>query len=171
MKKYINKYIKNKKGLNAIQTAIGVFIVLICICGFIDLTTTMYKFNALSSTATYVTRIIEKQGGINPTPPKSFVGEFVPTAELYNDIKAIMNNAGIADDKWEVFVNNVKVAGNNYGIIKYYGEDIKVEVRIKYSWNMVKNFIRINNEYTKSVTRHSKSSLIKRESNINSSFN
>lgn len=171
MKKYINNYIKNKKGLSAIQTGIGVFIVLICICGFIDLTTTMYKFNALSSTATYVTRIIEKQGGIAQTAPKSYRGEFVPTSELYNDVKKIMNASGVADDKWEVYVNGTKLAGTNTGVIRYYNEDIKIEVKIRYSWNMVRNFININKEYEKTVTRYSKSSLIKRESNINSSFN
>lgn len=170
MKKYF-KYLKNKKGLSAIQTGIGTIIILMCICAFVDLSTNMYKFNALSSTATYITRIVEKQGGIAQTPPSSLKGEFVPTYELYNDVKKIMNNAGIADDKWEVYVNGTKlIGGSGNGRIKYYDEDITVEVKIRYDWGLVKNFVGFNKEYEKSVTRHSKSTLIKRETNINSSF-
>lgn len=170
MKKIINKYIKNKKGISSIQTAIGVFIVLICICAFMDLSTTMYKFNALSTTATYVTRIAEKQGGITTIPPSSYRGEFTSSTDVYNDVKTIMNNAGINDSQWDVYVNGGRLNGFNDTPVRYYGEDVVVEVKVRYGWNMVKNFLRMNQEYEKTATRTTKSSLIKRESNVNTQF-
>ena len=170
MKKFFDKHIKNKKGISSLQTAIGVFAILICLCAFMDLSTNMYKFNALSTTATYVTRIVEKQGGITTTPPSSYRGEFASTASVYNDVKAIMNNAGIKDGQWDVYVNGTKLNGGNSSSTKYYGENVKVEVRVRYGWNMVKNFFKLNQEYEKVAVRETKSSLIKRTSNVKSEF-
>lgn len=171
MKKIFKRYIEESKGLSAIELGISTLIVLLCICFFIDLTTNIYKFNALSSTATYVTRIVEAQGGIAPTSPSGYKSEFVSTADIYKDVKKIMNNAGVKDSEFDVKVNGISLTNPNAKSLKYYGETISVSVEINYSWGLVKNFIGLNNNYTKSTTRYAKSTLINRNnSNTSGEF-
>lgn len=170
MKKLFKKYINNTDGLSAIELGICTLIILLCICFFIDLTTNMYKFDALSTTATYVTRTVERQGGISNNPPSSYNGEFASTSELYADVKKIMNNAGVKDSEFTVTVNGTELKNNNTSTTKYYGEDITVKVTIKYNWGLVKNFIGLDSTYSKTSTRTTKSSLIKRTNGNNSSY-
>lgn len=136
----LKQILKNQKGVNTIETAIISIIILMCIGAMMDLNNVIKKFNATSSTTSYISRTIAKQGGARTNKPTSFNGEYVTSQELYNDVKSALNNAGISDTDWSVTINGVKLQPNSNLAIVSYGGTMKVNLTIKYKWNFVSQF-------------------------------
>lgn len=136
----LKKILKNKKGINTIETAIISIILLMCIGGMMDLNNVIKKFNATSSTTSYISRTISKQGGVRMSKPLSFNGEYVTSQELYEDVKSALNKSGIKDTEWSVTINGVKLQPNSNLAIVTYGNTMKVNLTINYKWNFVSQF-------------------------------
>ena len=140
MLKKIRKKLKEIKGLNTIETAICTMIILVAVGGLIDLNGIMKKFNATSSTTSYIARTISKQGGVRMNKPNSFSGEYVTSQSLYEDIKSNLNNAGIQDSEFTVKINGYTLSPSSNIPIVSYGGDLKVELTIHYSWKLLSQF-------------------------------
>lgn len=136
----IKNILKSKKGLNTIETAILSIIILMCIGGMIDLNSIIKKFNATSSTTSYISRTIAKQGGVRMNKPQSFNGDYVTSQELYRDVKSALNKAGIEDSNFTVTINGYNLQPNSNLPIVTHGNNMKVELKIKYNWNFIRQF-------------------------------
>ena len=164
----IRKKLKETKGLNTIEVAICSMIILVAIGGLLDLNGIMKKFNATSSTTSYIARTISKQGGVRMNKPSSFSGEYVTSQSLYSDVKSNLNNAGIKDSEFTVKINGYTLSSSSNVPIVTYGDDLKVELTINYSWKLLSQFTGGNN-YSKTSNRIVTSSIKNRtSSNIGS---
>ena len=148
----LKNILKNKKGMNTIETAIVSVIILMCIGGMIDLNTIIKKFNATSSTTSYISRTIAKQGGVRMNKPQSFNGNYVTSQELYSDVKSALNKAGIKDSDFQVTINGNKLQANSNLPIVTHGKTMKVELKIKYKWSFISQF-NGGNDFSKSSNR------------------
>ncbi len=68
----MKKLLKNKKGMNAVETAILVIILLMLIIMYIDVLMVSQKMSAATAVSNYMARTIERQGGILNYVPKNF---------------------------------------------------------------------------------------------------
>lgn len=64
--------LKNKKGMNAIETAILVIILLMLIIMYIDVLQVSQKMSACTAVSNYMSRTLERQGGILDYVPTNF---------------------------------------------------------------------------------------------------
>lgn len=135
------KKIKEKKGSVSIETVISSILILILICGFVDLTTILRKQTVISSSAKYVARTVGLQGGIDTYKPPQFKGDYVSNKELYYNLNNIFSDAGIKEDKWEVYIDNHKLTPSLSTKIYDFGQPINIRVEVKYSWSLLSNFI------------------------------
>lgn len=133
----LKKILKNNKGLNTIETAILSVIILTCIGGLIDLNSIMKKFNATSSTASYISRTIAKQGGVRINKVPQYNGDYVTSRVLYNDVKKILNDAGVKDSEFTVKIDGTLLSPSTNLPIRSYGTSMKVELNIRYKWNFI----------------------------------
>lgn len=68
----MKNFLKNKKGMNAIETAILVIILLMLIIMYLDVLMVSQKMSATTAVSNYLARTIERQGGILNYVPTNF---------------------------------------------------------------------------------------------------
>jgi len=132
---------KNKKGMTSIEIVLSVIIVILIVSGFVDLTGILRRSNAVSMNTSYVSRVVGNQGGIQTRKINNFNGRYIPSSELYGNVKRSMNSSGIPDDEWEVKVYGIKLTPNTNIPVFDYGTRIPVEVTVNYKWGLTDNFI------------------------------
>lgn len=173
-KNTIKKKLKEKRGLNSIELAMVVFLTLIVTCLLIDVTNISKKHDAVSTTANYISRTIGKQGGLAKSKPSYYPGEYVTSANLYSDVKASLNNAGITDDMWTVTIKTptqgtVTLSPNTNLKIVDYGQEMNVTLSINYEWKMASKFLPVKMKGSNTAERVTLSKFKLRESsNISS---
>lgn len=167
----IKKILNNKKGLNTIETAIISIIIIMCIAGMIDLNTIIKKFNTTSSTTSYIARTIGKQGGIRTSKPDNFHGDYVTSQKLYQDVKSILNKAGIKDSEFSVTINGYPLHSGTNIPLTTYGTNMTIKLTIQYRWKLVQQFIK-SSSFEKTSNRIVMSTYKERESgSLDSDFN
>lgn len=149
----LSKYIKNKKGLSSIETGILSIVIIFCIGGLTDLNGVMQKFNTLSTTANYISRIVGKQGGVRMYQPSGFDGTYINSSKLYSDVKKAMNDSGIEDKDFSIEIDGQTLKGNSNTPIKTRGEKIPVKLTIKYEMGFISNLTMNSKKYTKTAER------------------
>lgn len=177
--KNINKKIKNKKGLNTLQTVIISIVILICAGFFIDLINITEKQQAVSMTSTFVSRIISKQGGVRTATPNEFKesDDYVNSVELYNKVKKVMNNADIPDTDWTLQVKTpldglVTIKGNTNLALADIGSSMEVILTVNYKWELASKLTPITPKGTIKSKRAAYSSLkIRNSTNLGSTLN
>lgn len=167
--------IKNKKGASSIEIAIGTIIFIIAVCGFVDLTVILKKINTISTTTTTISRILGQQGGVASKAPNGYAGKYITSPELYNSIYESFHSSGINDKDWNIYINNVEFVGTKNGSVQKfgtydYGKPIKVEVKVKYDWTLLSNFIPGKITQSKSSTRNTVSSFSIRNGGFNTEY-
>lgn len=141
-KNKITKILKSRKGFSTIEIAIGSIIFIIAISGLIDLTSVLRKLNTMSTQSSYIARTVGRQGGVQLSTPYNYdEKDYVPSAELYSNVKKSFNMSGVPDTNWEATVNGqLLTPGTNLSVITY-GTEIPIKVSIKYNWGLISNFI------------------------------
>lgn len=137
----INDKLKNKKGLGSIEIVISGLIVLLMVAGLIDMINITQRLDATSQTTGYVARVVQKQGGVQPTRIANYNGKYISTPSLYNNVKGMMDVNGVAEEDWTIkLVTN----GNTYVIqedtripLVDYGNRITVTIETKFRWNIL----------------------------------
>lgn len=144
MKRCIKNILGNRKGYISIETVIGSLIFLAVICCIVDLAIISWKFNFISQTNTYIARTIESQSGIKTKAPNGFPGKdkaYVTSTELYNNLIKDFGAAGFDNKNWEVLIDGKKLTANSNFEFKDPNKIINVEIRAKYKWTLISNFI------------------------------
>lgn len=146
MWKKIKEKWKERKGFGTIEIVISSFIVIMMIAGLVDLLSIIEKFETASQATSYVSRIVQKQGGVQKSRIDNYHGKYTTSKTLYNNVKDMMEANGIEDEDWTL---KLKVASNNkvYTIkentdvpLNTYGNRIKVMLTVKYRWACVSAF-------------------------------
>ena len=163
----LKNILKENKGVMVIETAIVSIIIIICICGIVDLNSVMKKHNSISTTATYISRVVSKQGGVRTSPPDGYYSNYVTSQELFNNVQFVLNKAGIKNDDWDVYINDYKLSPNSYLPVFSRGESIKVSLKAKYKWSIVSQLTPIRLEQSKTANRNVVSTFKNRTSNEN----
>lgn len=132
---------KDRKGSLAIEIVIGCFIFLIVMCFMTDVTMLGWRFSVVSQTNSYIARTVGLQGGILSSAPTGFPGgnaAYISTGEMASYVADNFSKAGITSGEYTVTVNGVPMTS---GISIDYRDNMTIETKVKYKWNMVSNFI------------------------------
>lgn len=135
------KHLYDKKGINSLTMIAGVMMAFVGISGLADLTILQTKFSVVSAQTGYISRAIANQGGISTKKVDNYHGKYVTSQQLYSNVKAAMNNSGIADDEWRVFIAGKELTPATSVPVYTYGKKIPVVVQIDYRWRFTSNFI------------------------------
>ncbi|MCC0671437.1 MULTISPECIES: hypothetical protein [unclassified Clostridioides] len=156
--------LKNNKGFTSLEVAIFSIIFLICIAGIMDFQNMQKKFNSISSTSTYISRVVGHQGGIRTSVPSNYLDSYVTSQKLYQDVKYILGKAGIAEEKWKVYINGYELSPDLYMPIIGRGTNITTQLKFSYDWDFLSQIIPIEKEQTKISMRNTISTFKLRES-------
>lgn len=132
----IKDRLKNKKGMNTIETVIIVMILLLCILTMLDLMEITQKMSSTTSAVNYVTRLVGRQGGISNGTPESFSsyghGSYVTSESACSILNQSLQKAFSVTDGSSVLGNQVKIYIEPYylnrGDGKYYSNGTKIEL-------------------------------------------
>lgn len=137
---------KNRKGVGSIEIAISSLIVIMMIAGLVDMINIMQRFDTTSQATNYVSRIIQKQGGVQTNRIENFQGKYTTTSVLYNNVKDMMDANGIPEEDWELTLtleNGVDYPikpSTNVPLVNF-GNRILVTLAVDYEWNMLSNVV------------------------------
>lgn len=173
MKKLFKKNLKNKKGLSSIELAIGVLIAFLLFAGFLDFLSISNKMQAMSTTSTYLSRVLSNQGCLaqNPSSCVDIDGStgynveyiknknFVTSKELYNTVQSIMTHEQIESQDWTVKINNQVLSPNTTTRLFNFRERINVSIEINYNWDSLRLLVPGGNSFLKG-TLNSKQSIV-----------
>lgn len=141
MKKRKITPIDSKKGMTSLEIIIAVLVVVVIICGFVDLTTILQRTNSVSQNTAYISRVVGSQGGVRTTQIDNFAGTYVTSDDLYRSVKRSMNSSGIEDDDWEVTINGNILNESTNVPLKDYGSRMKIQVSVDYKWGLTSNYV------------------------------
>lgn len=147
--KLLQKIRRQKKGMTSFEIVVSVMVVLVILCGFVDLTSILNRLNTVSQNTAYVSRVIGRQGGVQTQEIENFDGRYVTSKELYRNVKQSMNSTGISDDEWEMRIDGMTVTPSSNLPIKDYGTTMGVEVEVSYNWDLTDNFVPMDFSNTK----------------------
>lgn len=156
--KRIKNTIKSKKGLTAIELVIGTLVSIVVFAGYLDFLTISNRMQAMSTSMTYLTRTISNQGCLANEPEQTClingVGgydidyiknkKFVTSEEIFAQIEAIMKSETIPNTDWEVLINGTKLTRSTQTRLFNFGDEITIDIKIKYRWKNVSNFLPLN---------------------------
>ena len=111
--KTLKNKLKNKKGMNSIETTIIVLILCFCILTMLDLMEITQKMSATTSAINYVTRLVGRQGGISNGTPENFSayghGSYITSDSAVDIINVSLRKAFSVTDDSSVLGNQVKI--------------------------------------------------------------
>lgn len=142
--KWIKDKIKQentKKGINSLTMVAGVIMAFIAIGGLADLTILQTKFSVVSAQTGYISRTIADQGGVTTKKINNYHGKYITSQELYFNVKDAMNNSGIADGEWGVYIDGKELTPTTSVRVHNYGEKIPITVSIDYRWAFSSKFL------------------------------
>lgn len=156
---YIKNKLKEKKGLNSIEMVIGSLIVIALFAGMTDFIKISNRMQSLSSTMTYVSRVLSNQGCLANSPESIYLDssgrqlynidyiknkKFVRSDTFFNNISEIMKSDGIKDDEWRVFINGERLTSSTTTKLFDFRERIPVKIEIDYTWGTLSDILPIN---------------------------
>ena len=141
-----------KKGMTTLEIVIGMLICIMMLCGLMDVTNILQKTTALSSVNAYVSRVVADQGGVDTKEINNFAGDYITSAQVYSNVKKIMNNSGVEDEDWGVYIGQVRLSpATKTGPVEY-GSTVNVRVVVNYKWDLTSNYVpgNLNNNMSSS---------------------
>lgn len=115
------RQMKEKKGMNTIETVIIVVIILLIIMTMLDLMEVTQKMSATTSAANYVTRLVGRQGGISNAIPANFSsyghGSYVTTESACDILNISLQKAFSVTDGDSVLGDQVKIYIQPYDLV------------------------------------------------------
>lgn len=141
MWKHFKNKLKEKKGIGSIEIVIAAMITLTMIAGLIDMINIIQKFDTTSQATGYISRVVQKQGGVQSSRVDNFNGKYTPTAHLYNNVKEMMEANNIHEDNWRLTLRTntgdyeVK-SGTDVPVVNY-GERIHISLEVDYQWKVL----------------------------------
>lgn len=119
----------------AIEIVIGMFLLLTIFCFLTDVALLTWKFNVVAQTNSYVARTVGIQGGLLSSTPANYPGgdkAYITKSEMDERIQDNFKKAGIKPEDFSYSLSDYQAD---------YGEMITTEIKTKYKWAMVSNFI------------------------------
>ena len=146
--KKIVKKIKNSKndirGLSSLEATIGILIVIVLLAGYLDFIVISNKMQALSTTNTYLSRVISNQGCVrqNPSSCVTSSGEsgynvdyiknktFVTSAEIFNQVDKIMRSESVPTSDWSVTIDGVPLTSTTTTRLYQFRDIINIRLKL-----------------------------------------
>lgn len=111
-----NKRIKNrKKGSSAIEFVVGLLIFVLLMGFFVDMFLITNKQYTVAKQANVITRQLSVQGGVQQAMPPGYSGTnetYVNSRELYYNIRATLDGAGIETEEYSVTLTSYDENGS-----------------------------------------------------------
>lgn len=160
LKKFKNR-LKDKKGLNSIEMVIGSLVVVALFAGMTDFIKISNRMQSLSSTMTYVSKVVSNQGCVAMNPESVYRDssgrelynidyiknkKYVSSEELYENVSEIMKSDGIPEDDWKVYIDGKRLTPSIKTDLFDFRERIPVEVRIDYRWGTLSNILPVDED-------------------------
>jgi len=154
MWKYVKQKWKERKGFGSIEIVLSAMIVLMMVGGMLDMISITQRFETVSQATNYVSRIVQKQGGVRTSRIDNYNGKYTTSATLYNNVKDMMESNGIHEEDWTLTLTLPD--GKSYTVtpttnvpIVNYGQRMKVTISVNYRWNIVSTMLPIQGERTR----------------------
>lgn len=160
MLNFIKKKIKEKKGLNSIEMVIGSLVVITLFAGMVDFIKISNKMQSISSTVSYISKVVSNQGCLANNPESVYVKsdgtqyydisyiknqKYIDSRTLFQTIQNIMRSDNIGDNEWRVFIDGQPLTATTKTRVFDFRERIPVEVQIDYNWNTLSGLLPISN--------------------------
>lgn len=161
MIKYIKNKIKEKQGLSSLEMVIGALVIVAVFAGMMDFINISNRMQSLSSTMSYVSKVLSIQGCITSGNPEAIyldssgkqlydtdyikTGKFVNANTLFNTVNEIMSSDGIESDEWRIYIDGALFTPGHTSKLYDFRERIPVRVEIDYTWETIGNLLPINN--------------------------
>lgn len=111
--KTLKNKLKNRNGMNSIETTIIIVILCLCILTMLDLMEITQKMSATTSAINYVTRIVGRQGGISNGTPANFDtyghGSYITSKSATNILNNSLQKAFSVNDGSSVLGDQVRI--------------------------------------------------------------
>lgn len=159
----VTKKIKSIKddirGLSSLEATIGILIAIVLFAAFLDFILISNKMQALSTTNTYLSRIISNQGCVAQNPSSCQTSDthetgydvtyiknktFVKSSDIYNQVDKIMKSEGIPTSDWSVSIDGNTLTPSTTTRLFRFREIINIKVEVKYKWSNLSGFLPIN---------------------------
>ena len=137
----IKDRLKGTAGMTTIEVAIAVIITLMALGGFVDMVSISQKLDTASSVTGYVGRVAANQGGISTAPTEHHVGNYVDSEQLYREVKTILSNGGISEGDFRLLINGTEIKPETAMTPLEFGERMKIELKVKYEWDLISQFV------------------------------
>jgi|SRR5690625_57324 len=140
LKRFV-KRLNNKKGFGSIEIVISAMIVIMMVAGLIDMIQITGRLETASQSIGYVSRVVQKQGGVQPNRIPNYQGKYTTSSTLYENIREMMYVNGIGEDDWVIYIT---ANGNTHTLdpetrvpLVDYGNRIHITLRVNFRWNIL----------------------------------
>lgn len=162
MLKCIKSKLKEKKGLNSIEMVIGSLMVITLFAGMTDFIKISNRMQSISSTMTYVSRVLSNQGCISNNPEATYFDnsgkqlyyieyiknkKFVRSDTFFNTINEMMKSDGIKSDEWRIFIDGTRLTENTTSKLFNFTDRIPVRIEIDYKWGTLTNILPVDESF------------------------
>lgn len=151
--KRIKEKLGDKKGMTTLEIAISAFIIIVALTGFIDMVKVSQKLDTASSITGYVGRVVGNQGGVRTTAPKHQYGNYVTSEQLYREVKTILENGGVKESDFKLYVDGKRFKEGTNIALKDFGERIPVKLEVTYEWELISSATGLDMKNTKESSR------------------
>lgn len=142
--KRIKEKLGDKKGMTTLEIAISAFIIIVALAGFIDMVKVSQKLDTASSVTGYVGRVVANQGGVRTTAPNHQYGNYVTSEQLYREVKTILENGGVKEADFKLYVDGKRMREGTNIPLKDFGERIPVKLEVTYEWELISSAIGVD---------------------------
>lgn len=170
MLNFIIKKLKEKKGLNSIEMVIGSLVVITLFAGMTDFIKIHNKMQSVSSSISYVSKIVANQGCLTNNPESSYINsngtkyyyidyiknkKYVDSNTLYNSINRIMQSDGISSSEWRIYIGGQQLSPTTHTNLYSFGDRIPISIEIDYSWGVLAGILPISESMLSGTLRSS----------------
>lgn len=146
------------KGLSSLEATIGILIAIVLFAAYLDFISISNKMQALSTTNTYLSRVISNQGCVSENPSSCVTssgesgydvnyiknGSFVKSSEIYNQVDRIMKSEGVPTSDWTVTIDGVTLTSRTQTRLYNFRDVINIKIEVRYKWTNLSNLLPIN---------------------------
>lgn len=166
----LRKKIVEQAGMTSLEVGITVLIVLMALGGFVDMVNNSQKLDTASSVTGYVGRVVANQGGIRTAPTEHHVGNYVTSQQLYREVQMILQNGGIPEEDFTLLINDREIKSDTNMPLLDFGERMKVELKVRYGWDMIAMMNPVNLDSEKVSSREVISSFKVRDGGMKTDY-
>lgn len=168
MKKVLKE--QRQKGMTTIEIVISVIIILMTLCGFIDMILNSQKMDTASTVTNYVSRVVASQGGIQTKATSQHLQGYVTSAELCDQVQRMLKKSEIKSNEYVLKIDGKTITPSTNLALKDFGERINVDLSVQYHWKFLHQIVPVSLDHEKTSHREVVSAFKTRNGSISTQY-